>query len=66
MNKSPEERNERARETKRDRRARTPEARGAGRPSNYVRNSLAGVNIERERGQAHAYICTYIYMYIHA
>lgn len=37
VNKPPEEQS----------RARTPEARGAGRPANYVRNSLVRVNIER-------------------
>lgn len=69
MNKPPEEQGERA--TKRGRHARTPEARGAGRPGNYVRNSLARVNIERDRGRAHSthsharlhtYICMHTYV----
>lgn len=66
VNKPPEEQNKRARETKRGRHARTPEARGAGRRGNYVRNSLARVNIKRDRGRArthmHAYIHTHIYI----
>lgn len=46
MNKPPEEQSEKER-NRPPRRARTPEARGAGRPANYVRNSLAHVNMER-------------------
>jgi len=46
MNKSPEEQSEKE-GNRLARHARTPEARSAGRPANYIRNSLARVNMER-------------------